>query len=51
MIKYQLIYNGCEAFPLVDTKEQAESFKRKSEAQFPAINVEIKSIECEEVKQ
>jgi hypothetical protein len=51
MIKYQLIYNGNEAFPLVNTKEKAESFKRKAEAQFPGMRVEIKVIECEGVKQ
>tara|TARA_R110001632_G_scaffold65904_2_gene155866 strand:+ start:160 stop:312 length:153 start_codon:yes stop_codon:yes gene_type:complete len=44
MSKYQLIYNGHECFPLVNTREEAESFKEKSEKQSPDIIVEIKEI-------
>jgi hypothetical protein len=45
MIKYQLIYNGHECFPLVNTREEAESFKQKSAEQSPEMHVEIKAIE------
>jgi hypothetical protein len=42
--KYQLIYNGNEAYPLCDTKEEAEHFKKKAADQSPEIKVEIKEI-------
>ena len=50
MIKYQLIYNGNECFPLLKTKREAEKFKQKANEQFPEIIVEIKAIELQGVK-
>ncbi len=44
MAKYQLIYNGHKCYPLVNTREEAESFKQKSKEQYPEIHVEIKKI-------
>jgi len=45
MTKYQLICNGNECYPLVNTREEAESFKQKSAEQMPQVHVEIKEIE------
>tara|TARA_R110001592_G_scaffold332842_3_gene616438 strand:+ start:1668 stop:1814 length:147 start_codon:yes stop_codon:yes gene_type:complete len=45
MTKYQLIYNGNECYPLVNTREEAENFKQKAAEQWPEINVVIKEIE------
>lgn len=50
MLKYQLVYNGNECYPLLNTKEEAERFKQKAAEQWPEIRVEIKAIECEGVK-
>ena len=50
MIKYQLVYNGNACYPLVNTKDEAESFKQKLIEQFPEIIVEIKAIELQGVK-
>ena len=44
MAKYQLTYNGHRCYPLVSTREEAESFKQKSEEQYPETHVEIKKI-------
>jgi hypothetical protein len=40
-LKYQLIYNGNPAYPLCDTKEEAESFKKKAEEKNPQTKVKI----------
>ena len=41
MREYQLIYNGNPAYPLCDTKEEAESFKKKAAEKHPQIKVKI----------
>ena len=44
MIKYQLIYNGGEHYPLCKTLEEAEMYKKNASEQWPDITVEIKEI-------
>jgi hypothetical protein len=45
MTKYQLIYNGGEHYPLCDTLEEAEMYKKNASEQWPEIKVEIKKQE------
>jgi hypothetical protein len=48
MIKYQLIYNGNESYPLYFTLEEAEKHKKNAAEQWPNITVEIRQIVEEE---
>jgi hypothetical protein len=47
MTKYQLIYNDNPAYPLLNTREEANRFKQKAADQWPEMKVVIKEINQE----
>ena len=50
MTKYQLIYNDNPAYPLLNTREEADRFKQKAADQWPEMKVVIHSQEEAEAK-